>query len=243
MKKALLFIFPVAAMILLPAFTPFHDENQGFAVVELFTSEGCSSCPPADEAVAALSRQYPSGVYVLSFHVDYWDRLGWKDPFSSAVYTQRQRQYSEQFKLSSIYTPQVVVNGKTEFVGSDAGKLKTTVEGELAHTSNLLIEASAKNTNGKAITVSYTLKKASNAIVQAVLLQLKASTSVKRGENAGRQLQHVDIVRDLKTAQGNSGTLNLDLPAGLAAGDCRVLLFVQDKDDLHITGATSISIH
>src|ERR1700733_12538487 len=81
----------------------------GFAVVELFTSEGCSSCPPADEVLAKIATEYKDYVYVLGFHVDYWDRLGWKDVYSSADYTRRQQEYARAFKLSSIYTPEAVV--------------------------------------------------------------------------------------------------------------------------------------
>src|SRR4051812_5442425 len=85
--------------------------NTGFAVVELFTSEGCSSCPPAEEAVAGLVKDYTSNVYVVSFHVDYWNYLGWKDEFSSAGFTSRQQQYAAVFNINSIYTPQAIVNG------------------------------------------------------------------------------------------------------------------------------------
>src|SRR5947209_3544323 len=92
------------------------SSGPGFAVVELFTSEGCSSCPAADETLAKVAREYPENVYVLGFHVDYWDRLGWKDVYSSADYTNRQREYAQQFNLNSIYTPEVVVNGRVEFV-------------------------------------------------------------------------------------------------------------------------------
>src|ERR1700743_1770155 len=88
-----------------------HDKRKGFAVVELFTSEGCSSCPPADKALAELAAKYPDNVFVLGFHVDYWDRLGWKDIYSGAQYTQRQKDYAQLFKLESIYTPEAVVNG------------------------------------------------------------------------------------------------------------------------------------
>ena len=84
----------------------------GFAVVELFSSEGCSSCPPADELTIKLSKEYKRNVYFLGYHVDYWDHIGWKDKFSKADYTERQRQYAAKFNLNSIYTPQVIVNGK-----------------------------------------------------------------------------------------------------------------------------------
>src|SRR5579859_6935835 len=109
----------------------------GFAVLELFTSEGCSSCPPADELASRVASQYRWNVYVLSFHVDYWDQLGWKDIYSNAEYTQRQRDYAQTFYLNSIYTPQAIINGKSQMVGSNEEKLKSTLESELASTSNI----------------------------------------------------------------------------------------------------------
>jgi len=92
------------------------------AVVELFTSEGCSSCPPADRILSRLTAETQRDhrrIYTLSFHVDYWDRLGWRDPYSSSANSDRQRQYAELMKLQSVYTPQMIVNGRIEFVGSD----------------------------------------------------------------------------------------------------------------------------
>src|ERR1700712_5296387 len=91
--------------------------DKGFAVIELFTSEGCSSCPPADAVIAKVEKESADKpIYILAFHVDYWNRLGWKDVFSSAAYSARQNQYAQWLNLSSVYTPQVVVNGRTEFV-------------------------------------------------------------------------------------------------------------------------------
>ena len=125
------------------------DPGQGFALVELYTSEGCSSCPPADELAAALPKSYPSGVYLLSFHVDYWDRLGWKDPFSNAEYTRRQKEYNTALvpMLNSIFTPQVIINGKMELVGSDEPRIRAAIDSELVHTVNPAIEASAHSTD------------------------------------------------------------------------------------------------
>src|ERR1700744_6104626 len=103
---------------------PVTDAGKGFAVIELFTSEGCSSCPPADALVARVQKESnDKPVYILAFHVDYWNRLGWKDVFSSAEYSERQNQYARWLKLSSVYTPQIVVNGRTEFVGSEEANL------------------------------------------------------------------------------------------------------------------------
>ncbi|MDO6430736.1 DUF1223 domain-containing protein [Flavitalea sp. BT771] len=218
-------------------------DADGFALVELFTSEGCSSCPAADELVASLPKSYPRGVYVLSFHVDYWDRLGWKDPFSKADYTLRQKQYTEVLELRSLYTPQVIINGKTEMVGSDEVRLRQAVDEELAHTTNAAVEANAHSADGKTITVDYTLTGKSQGALQAALIQLEASTAVKNGENAGRQLHHTNIVRDLKTSNKSKGALTLTFPASLTAANCKVLVFLQNKDDLHVSGARLLDIH
>src|SRR5215831_9324057 len=112
-----------------------HPRSSGFAVVELFTSEGCSSCPSAEALMARTQeedRDLP--VYCLAFHVDYWDRQGWKDVFSSPAFTDRQRQYSNWLRLNEIYTPQAVVNGRTEFVGSDAASLSRAIQNGLQQT-------------------------------------------------------------------------------------------------------------
>src|SRR4051812_28119465 len=94
------------------------------AVIELFTSEGCSSCPAADALVAKIAAENHPGVIFLSYHVDYWNRLGWQDVFSDARFTKRQAAYGDHFKLNSVYTPQIVVNGEKQFVGSDEHKLR-----------------------------------------------------------------------------------------------------------------------
>jgi hypothetical protein len=110
-------------------------DSKGFAVLELFTSEGCSSCPPADELLNQLQQQdAQEQLYILAFHVDYWDHQGWKDRFSSYAYSQRQQQYAEWFKLRSIYTPQLVVSGQHELVGSDGGAVSAAVNRALGQT-------------------------------------------------------------------------------------------------------------
>jgi hypothetical protein len=110
-----------------------QTKNTSPSVVELFTSEGCSSCPSADKLVAVAQKEFNENTIVLSYHVNYWDRLGWKDPFSKAAYTDRQRQYAEHLHLESVYTPQAIVNGKTAFVGSNKTALWTTLLFKLKH--------------------------------------------------------------------------------------------------------------
>ena len=218
------------------------DKDKGFAVLELFTSEGCSSCPPADETVGHISRLYETNVFVLSFHVDYWDRLGWKDPFSDASYTRRQQQYGEAFHLRSVYTPQVILNGRAELVGSDENKIKDAIGKELAGTPGEDFELSVKGIEGNTIAVSYKRKSNDDLNLYMALVQTQAVTDVKKGENAGKQLQHCNIVRDFKTFFKSSGTGHLKIPEGLAAKDCRVIAFLQKVNNGDITGAKELRI-
>ena len=213
------------------------DPATAFAVVELFTSEGCSSCPPADDAVAAIIKEYPGQVYVLGFHVDYWNHLGWKDAFSMAAFSERQRQYAEVFHLNSIYTPQIVVNGITQFTGSDKNKLQNTVASELNKVRTVGIQLNASCNDQKIVLVNYKVNAVEKGIVNIVLVQLHATSAVSNGENKGRNLAHVNIVRAFKTFTENSGTASFAIPVGLSSKDCKVIAFVQDKSSMHITGA------
>jgi len=109
-----------------------NSEDKGFAVVELFTSEGCSSCPPADQLVAKIEKEVKDRpVYILAYHVDYWNRAGWKDGFSSADYSKRQQDYAAYLHIQQVYTPQIVVNGRMEFVGSEEAVLRGAITGNL----------------------------------------------------------------------------------------------------------------
>ena len=212
-----------------------------FAVVELFTSEGCSSCPAADKAVAELLHDYPNDVYVLGFHVDYWNQLGWKDEFSSADYSRRQQNYASSLGLSSIYTPQVIVDGVTEFTGSDKKKLYSTITNELGKARSASVTVSASAGSGSAVRVVCQTAAPAGSTTCIALLQSNAVTSVRRGENSGRQLHHVNVVRQFIVLKPGATTAELVIPAGLKAGDCRVVAFVQD-DSKHITGAADCSL-
>lgn len=218
-----------------------NNANNGFAVVELFTSEGCSSCPPADNAVAKLLKEYSNNVYVLGLHVDYWDNLGWKDAFSSAAFTKRQGDYARIFKLGSVYTPQVVINGEEQFVGSDEKRLNASVEKDLQQTSLQTLSLTAKS-NNNTINVAYKTSSINNNL-NIALIQLSAESKVQRGENHGATLHHVNIVRDLQTMylKNSSGSISLNLPKGLTAKDCEVIAFIQDAN-MKITSASKTDI-
>ncbi len=137
-----LFVFSILGIVSLTAFIVRDNlpdksetriaEEKGFAVLELFTSEGCSSCPPADELLAKIQKESEGkSIYILAYHVDYWDRLGWKDMFSSADYSKRQTQYGQWLHKSSVYTPQLIVNGKAEFVGSSESAIREAIAAQL----------------------------------------------------------------------------------------------------------------
>ncbi|HLX67565.1 MAG TPA: DUF1223 domain-containing protein, partial [Puia sp.] len=134
---------------------------KGFAVVELFTSEGCSSCPPADQLVARIQQEdQDQPVYILVFHVDYWDRLGWKDAFSDKRYTQRQNLYASWLNLQSIYTPQIVVNGRKEFVGSQESTLRNAIHSSLDEAPGAELTLSAITLDQSVVHYHYEVKNA-----------------------------------------------------------------------------------
>jgi hypothetical protein len=210
--------------------------HPGFAVVELFTSEGCSSCPPADAAVARLLSKNRSNVFVLSFHVDYWNRLGWTDPFSQAAFSTRQRQYAQFFSLDGVYTPQVVVNGTSELVGSDEAKLSKVIETDLngEPISSLSIQTER---NGNMVTVMYGTAQR-GVRLNVALVQSKATTVVKRGENSGRRLHHVNIVRALQTIDAaEKGYLTIEIPKALTDVPLQVIAYTQSKETFKILSA------
>ena len=229
-----------------PGFTGTRAGN-GFAVVELFTSEGCSSCPPADALVAAVEKEDKDlPVYILAFHVDYWDRLGWKDAFSAAAYSDRQKDYARWLKLSSIYTPQVIVNGRKEFVGSDAATLHQAINSSLKETSVAGVTLGNVRLSGSRLDfLAQVTGAARTASLVVAVVEHSAVTQVKAGENGGKTLSHVQIVRSLGSVQpdgkGNAGG-HLDWPDGLRPADAEVIAFLQDQGSGQIVAATRSTI-
>ena len=134
-----------------------ENTTPGFAVIELFTSEGCSSCHSADAAVEKFLKENNQQVYVLAFHVDYWNKLGWKDIFSNAAYTARQNKYATVLGLESIYTPQIIVNGRYEFVGSNSSQLKRQVDKALTNSESKLLTLTAVALPNNHVALSYQL--------------------------------------------------------------------------------------
>lgn len=216
------------------------SENNGFAVLELFTSEGCSSCPPADELMGKIEKEYKDEpVYLLSYHVDYWNRLGWKDRFSTAENSQRQQQYSRLLH-SQVYTPQLVVNGKTEFVGSDENNIRNAIQKALFTSKKTPVALSAAASKNR-IDVQY---KTSSTDPQNILLinlvEKHSSTQVGKGENEGRHLHHWQIVHKQNPISLNKqqeGTTTFKLPEGFSPDNWEVIAFIQNMKTGEISGS------
>ena len=208
-------------------------------VVELFTSEGCSSCPPADALLAGLASR--PEVLALSFHVDYWDRLGWKDPFSSPEATRRQHRYAELLGTGTVYTPQIIVDGKWQAVGSDRSEVERALDAARRDGSEVPIALVVDH--GRA---QIKLGSGGDGVSGAVLLigfDRRHVTAVARGENGGRTLAHVDVVRSVEEVAKFDGRASaIEVPisspsdrvaAILQAQDGRVLgVAVRDADPL-----------
>ena len=213
--------------------------QKGFAVVELFTSQGCSSCPSADENLADLTeRAAKSGdkIVTLSFHVDYWNYLGWKDPYSLADATKRQRLYAGVHGSKQVYTPQMVVNGKTELLGSNRegsraaikNALKTRNESEIAVTSSLQDNDVVVDWN------AYGFKP--DDLLNIALVQDNAVDRVESGENGGRTLKHTNVVRDFHIVNPvkEKGSLKLRIPEGVSAEKLHIVAYLQSPMDANI---------
>jgi len=215
--------------------------NSGFAVVELFTSEGCSSCPAAEWALAQVYNEYKQDVYVLEFHVDYWNYLGWNDVYSNKEFSERQQHYANLMHLNSAYTPQAIVNGKNELVGSDKTALYSTINNNLQKKQAASLQISAKAGGGN-ISISYNLSNYKGQLLNIALVQKKAERNVKKGENSGRKLQHINVVRVLRTIDVNEsrGVVGIALPGRLNSGDCTIIAYTQAKDTWEITGAGEV---
>jgi hypothetical protein len=223
-------------------------------LVELFTSEGCSSCPPADALLAELEKTQPiagAEIIALGEHVDYWDQLGWHDRFSSHQYTERQNQYRFRFHLDDVYTPQMVVDGTEQFVGNDAPHIVRAIN-SAGHTAKINLAISKTAVEGDR--VSFTISSSAahnllaNADLYAALVDPTDTTDVRSGENKGQVIHHVAVVRSLqKIASLNalaSGPLHAQLlaPANSRPATMRIVIFAQRSGQGAVVGAVSMPV-
>ena len=228
------------------------------AVIELFTSEGCSSCPPADLNLQRISKMKPTAngtVIPLSFHVDYWNYLGWEDPFSQEAFSERQRDYARGSKQQGVYTPQIVVNGKYAFNGSDAALTDKAIQLSLSRPVTHLVDVSvSRSKTGQPFTMNYSIMFAEADAGQLVEVGAdfqiniavatdSESVNVARGENGGRELSHVWVVKnfDVRKLTSDKGVIEID-QALVIPGHTRVVAYVQSKVSREITGAAAVEL-
>jgi hypothetical protein len=231
-------------------------------VVELFTSEGCSSCPPADALLSQLQDSQPiSGaeIITLSEHVDYWNRLGWKDPYSSSQFTNRQQRYADVLKGEDPYTPQMIVDGQKAFVGSRESEARRAIAAAAevpAAAVTLSLDNASRKTGGNRIAFTVRVDNIPSTVNDRPLEVLLAvtesglSSSVKSGENSGRTLTHTSVVRKLisvgtvtrKSAPGFSANPVVEIGKSWQSDRLRAVAFLQDKSTLQILGANLVDL-
>lgn len=216
-------------------------------VVELFTSEGCSSCPPADAMLVQLSHmKAPNGaeIIVLGEHVDYWNHDGWEDRFSSAEFTRQQQDYVHRFKLASAYTPQVVVDGTVQFVGNDKEKLTQAILQQSQKTKPATV--SVRFEGADRLHVIAKIPNANSGSATIAITEDGLTSAVGGGENRGRTLQHAGVVRDIYSLGAMRDgemdrTVRLEIKKGWNRDKLRVVVFVTNHDTA-ILGAASLAL-
>ncbi|HYX28943.1 MAG TPA: DUF1223 domain-containing protein [Pyrinomonadaceae bacterium] len=237
------------------------NANATPVVVELFTSEGCSSCPPADEVLSRLDKMQPiQGVEVIALgeHVDYWNRLGWSDPYSSEDFSRRQSRYADAFNHDGVYTPQMIVDGRDEFAGGNMERARIAItKAAQAPKANVQLASSQNSeaTNSRKVKLLLHvsdlpgLTAGDTAEVLLAITENNLRSEVSRGENAGRYLRHSAVVRQL-TALGEIGgsqnsfaaepTVNLD--NRWQRDNLRAVAFVQERGTRRVLGAAAVSL-
>ena len=225
--------------------------NRTPVLVELFTSEGCSSCPPADALLGKLEHLQPvngAQIIILGEHVDYWDKDGWRDRFSSPDYTQRQNEYAAKLHVNDSYTPQMIVDGTDQFLGSDAQHAVKSIT-TAAQTQKVSLTVTNVTVDGHRISAEVSAPPFSfKGDLYAALVDPVDTTDVKKGENGGKHLEHAGVVRtmqrigSLKDLAAGPRKFNLNAPADAVPGSMQVIVFAQRSDMGPIVGAASTPV-
>ena len=214
-------------------------------VLELFTSQGCSSCPPADALLEKAKKEFPHTVVALSYHVDYWNYIGWKDPFSKSIYTKKQSEYNRKFGYQGNYTPELVVNGREHFVGSNASKLYSKIRSYSSQTAENYITISEVEHVGKSISFHYSVDgDLKGKQLRAILVLDEKTTQVTTGENRNRTLRNSNIVvmENYIPLHGGQGQSSLSIPEIVMKDDTITLMVLVEADNLDITGAGKTTV-
>jgi hypothetical protein len=223
-----------------PAFAG-SDAAMPPVVVELFTSQGCSSCPPAEAFLNELADE--DGIIALELHVDYWDYIGWPDPFASPHITQRQRDYARELELRYVYTPQMVVDGRHNVVGSHRQQVRAAIGQATLRGKPLAVEFSDED--GGMIIIPEGRPPAGGATVWLAIYDGVHETDVERGENKGQKLKNRNVVRELEELAvwtGERLEIPVDLARVAALGRAGCAILVQQGRTGPIIGAAAMPL-
>jgi hypothetical protein len=232
-------LWAAAALVAAGACSPAYGDNRQVVLLELFTSQGCSSCPPADELLAELGRE--EGLVALSFHVDYWNDLGWRDPFSSEAWTARQQRYARALGEGRVYTPQLVVQGREHVVGSDRRGAAAAIRRARADAPSVALAVRARlDRKTDRVRVTASARGGGHPELWAALVESGLETRVPRGENSGRALADGFVVRRLERV--TDGQADLAVARGWRRDRLAVVVFAQDPSDLRVLSAVRSSI-
>jgi len=210
-------------------------------VIELFTSEGCWSCPPAEARLAEIADR--PDVLALAYHVDYWDYIGWEDPFATPEFTRRQRQYARHFDSRTVYTPQMVFQGVSHAPGSRYGEVEREMN-DVANLERIRVDVAASGNGGMRVTLPST-PNAPDSQVLLALYDVVQTSDVLRGENAGKTLTHRNVVRrliPLARWSGEARTIDAALPSDRTSERMGCAVLVQAEDSWRILGAGALEL-
>ena len=239
---------------------PAISDNRVPVLLELFTSEGCSSCPPADELLTRLDQTQPvpgADVIALSEHVDYWNHLGWADPYSSATFSARQNDYARVLDTDEIYTPQMIIDGRVQFVGNNSNRARDAIAAA-ARDAKAAVTLNLGSQNPAAASIIFNVRVEALPIgasdhscdVTLAITESGLRSSVARGENAGRHLTHTGVVRKLSHIGGidphKASTFSAQpivrIEKTWKRDRLKAVVFVQERSSRRIIGAAQLSL-
>jgi hypothetical protein len=263
MRHRIFFLIPVTAAfacLILFSRWPAHSSASTAkqpVIIELFTSEGCSSCPPADSLLAKLSEDQPfDGIEIIALeeHVDYWNHLGWTDPFSSSDFTRRQEDYSHVIPDGGVYTPQMIIDGRAQFVGSRANEAQDKIRQAASHPKSRLLLTSAPAAKPNSRSFELRLDPTSPPLADSrlelwvAITEKNLHSNVTAGENSGHTLQHAPVVRQLRKLQSVASpltapiTFSLDLHKDWQPANLTAVVFLSNPRSHQIQAAASTPI-
>lgn len=214
-------------------------------VIELFTSQGCSSCPPADALLEEIKNTYGDQVITLSYHVDYWDYIGWKDPFATKGFTQKQYTYAEKFRSRSVYTPQAVINGRSHYTGSDKTTIYNVLNSKKSITQPIKLTLQETKQQGNTVSIQYSIAdtNTANELTFVVAINEKV-TQVKRGENRNKTLKntHIVVAEQTLNRYASNGQILLQLPDWIKENDQLSVVAYATKSNVGIIDAVTAAL-